>query len=88
MINLELTPITPRRRGARALPAAGQRLRVAMRSQIELWQGNQRVMYYAGDAYEGTVAAVDDDGLLDLLTDDGEQMRIYAHDPAFELESL
>ncbi|MEI7768669.1 MAG: hypothetical protein WCI67_01710 [Chloroflexales bacterium] len=88
MIKLELAPVGSRSQRAKALPRAGQRVRLTVHSAVELWQANLRVQYRAGEVYEGTVAAVIDDGLVDLRTDGGQQMRIYARDAAFEFESL
>jgi hypothetical protein len=88
MIKLDLAPPAPRMRGGRALPAEGQRVQVTVCRGAELWQGSRRVQYHEGDCYVGSVAAVADDDLLDLLLDDGQPMRVYARDSWFELEPL
>jgi hypothetical protein len=89
MMKLGLAPIVlqPTRR-ARGLPNVGQRIEVSVCNELELWQGAQRVQYRVGEVFVGTVMAVVDNELLDLLTDSGEQVRIYAREAAFEIETL
>ncbi len=89
MMKLGLAPIVlqPMRR-ARGLPTEGQRVEVSVCNELELWQGARRVQYRIGDVFEGTVTAVVDNELLDLLTDSGERVRIYAREAAFEIETL
>lgn len=74
--------------GARSLPREGQRVRLTMLRDLELWQGSRRICYTEGEVYTGYVAAISDEGLLDLITDDGRQLRIYARDEALTIELI
>ncbi|NTU80962.1 MAG: hypothetical protein HGA45_16540 [Chloroflexales bacterium] len=88
MFKLGSAPLEFRPRGAKALPQAGQKVLVTVRKDVELWQGSRRVRYCEGESYEGTVADVADDDLIDLYIAGGEQMRIHARDVSFEIEAL
>jgi hypothetical protein len=88
MFNLGLAPIEFRPRRSRALPREGQRVRITVDKEVELWQGSSRVRFYEGDVYEGTVAAVGEDGLLELHVDDGRQLQIHARDVSFVIDPV
>ncbi|MEI6777677.1 MAG: hypothetical protein WCK70_12330 [Chloroflexales bacterium] len=87
MIKLGLAPIELHFKDKRGFLKEGQRVRLTIRSGIELWQGNLRIQYRDGETYEGMVTFFDD-GLVDLLTDSGELMRVYARDAAFDFEPI
>ncbi|NTW02915.1 MAG: hypothetical protein HGA19_16810 [Oscillochloris sp.] len=88
MIKLDLAPIAFQPRTLKALPKEGQRLRAVACKAGELWQGTQRVQYRVGDTYLGVVAAVSEDGLIDIYTDEGLNLRIYSRDRAFEIKII
>jgi hypothetical protein len=88
MISSDLARIEFQPRKLKALPGLGQRLQVTAQKAGELWQDSRRLRYRAGDVYTGEVTGVGADGLIDLRTDDGEELRIYSRDKAFELKVL
>lgn len=88
MLNFRQAPIRLHSMRLRSLPEAGQRVRVVVCNSIELWQGNRRVQFREGDVYEGTVARMFDNGMLDLRTRAGQQLQFYALDGIFEIETV
>lgn len=79
-------PSCLRQLGWRTLPEVDQRIRVVMRSEMELWQGSRRIRFNPGESYEGTITSVTDEGLIDLATTCGRSMRFYMHDTAFQIQ--
>ncbi|NTV62125.1 MAG: hypothetical protein HGA65_01140 [Oscillochloris sp.] len=86
MKKLDLVNITLQPRRSRGLPQVGQQIRLTACKDGEIWQGSRRFSYRSGQVYLGVVMAVAEDGLIDLRTEEGQELRLYQRDTAFEFE--
>jgi hypothetical protein len=74
--------------GRDKLPEEGQRLRITLVKDMQLWQGTKRSIVPAGTAYEGVAAEIDPEGFFDLVDDEGEHRKFYVNDSSIQIEQF
>ncbi len=75
-------------RGGSVLPQEGQRIRVTLQKNLQIWQGSQQVVIPAGTIYEGHAADIDAEGFFDLVDDTDQRMKFYIYDSSLQVETL
>jgi len=70
-----------------SLPEEGQQIRVTLTKDLQIWEGNKRVVVPSGTTYEGTAAGVDTtEGFFDLVNGGDVPKKFYVNDSTILVE--
>lgn len=73
-------------RGISSLPAEGQQVRVTLQKEMQMWEGNKRIVMPVGTIYEGVAAAVEAEGFFDVVGNADQRRKFFINDSSIKVE--